>query len=311
MSARSTSPRAASSLASANRSNGKRDPNADYRLPPVAKSIKSLLEGSVAPDREAALAAHLGECSACRALLASVAAGDRPSQSWVETFRQPRTPLGPVMQEMLNSIGASRWETASPRKNLPENQVDGLIGAGKVEVANDFETGLKLRRRPGASLPFLEPPDGPDCIGRLGPYRVLKLLGRGGMGVVFQARDPVLDRLVAIKALTPQLCGNPTAHRALLRERACGGSHQSPQRRHDLCRRGGGGPALVGDGICPRRIATRADCKEGPAAAAGNRADRRPGGGRACRRTPARTRSPRYQACQYPFGQTIGTGENH
>jgi hypothetical protein len=39
------------------------------------------------------------------------------------------------------------------------------------------------------SLGFLAPPQGPDELGRLGHYRVLRLLGQGGMGMVFLAED--------------------------------------------------------------------------------------------------------------------------
>ena len=65
---------------------------------------------------------------------------------------------------------------------------------------------------------LLEPPDQPGHVGKLGSYDVLRLIGRGGMGIVFLARDRALDRLVAIKLLSPGMAATGAARRRFARE---------------------------------------------------------------------------------------------
>jgi hypothetical protein len=71
---------------------------------------------------------------------------------------------------------------------------------------------------PPPDYPFLAPPQGPDELGRLGPYLVREVLGVGAMGVVFRAEDPHLRRPVALKVMKPSLAAYEEFHRRFLRE---------------------------------------------------------------------------------------------
>ena len=52
----------------------------------------------------------------------------------------------------------------------------------------------------------------------LGQYSLERELGRGGMGIVYLAREVQLDRLVAIKVLPPYLAVRPELRDRFLRE---------------------------------------------------------------------------------------------
>src|SRR5689334_20829632 len=53
---------------------------------------------------------------------------------------------------------------------------------------------------------------------RLGPYEILSLVGFGGMGEVYKARDTRLGRLVAIKTIAAAVAEDPVARARFERE---------------------------------------------------------------------------------------------
>jgi serine/threonine protein kinase len=67
-------------------------------------------------------------------------------------------------------------------------------------------------------LSFLGPPQADGELGRLGRFRVLEVLGIGGMGIVFRAGDPELPREIALKVMRPAFTSEPEAQERFLHE---------------------------------------------------------------------------------------------
>lgn len=69
---------------------------------------------------------------------------------------------------------------------------------------------------------WLHPAQQPGELGRLANFRIIRLLGQGGMGVVFEAFDEQLKRSVALKVLQPESQTEAKARERFLEEaRAC------------------------------------------------------------------------------------------
>ncbi|HEY6577542.1 MAG TPA: serine/threonine-protein kinase, partial [Mycobacterium sp.] len=63
---------------------------------------------------------------------------------------------------------------------------------------------------------------------QFGPYRLLRLIGKGGMGEVYEAEDTVKDRIVALKLLPESASHDPVFRKRLQREAHSAGRLQEP-----------------------------------------------------------------------------------
>jgi serine/threonine protein kinase len=155
---------------------------------PEVERWQILFADQATPEQWGHYERHLESCATCQ-----------------ERIDQAET-AGDLLRQQAQRLGDP---TRAPSDPMLDQVVARLCERKGQERAAPVET---------ADLYFLRPSDRPDILGRLGVYEVREVIGRGGMGIVLKAFDPTLERLVAIKVLTPLLAGSDHARRRFLRE---------------------------------------------------------------------------------------------
>ncbi|MGL4551230.1 MAG: serine/threonine-protein kinase, partial [Gemmataceae bacterium] len=120
------------------------------------------------------------------------------------SFLMPIEPNCPTPQT-LDDLMANRLPSA--RAEEVRRHIAGCAACGSRLGGGGAEEPLPF--------PFLQPPRSDGEIARLGDYRILGLLGEGGMAIVFEAEDDRLHRRVALKVLRPEKCGTEMRERFL------------------------------------------------------------------------------------------------
>ena len=154
---------------------------------PKSEWLERLINGEVTEEQEATLSLHLDSCERCQHKL------DRLTN--VASIQLKRDSTIPFDDTWKGDIDF-------------QNRLDMIREVRPSDTAGpaNFQD----------ALPWLVPMEG--GLGRIAEFELVKFIGRGGMGIVFEAFDNKLHRHVALKMMSPGLIADPNASERFLRE---------------------------------------------------------------------------------------------
>jgi serine/threonine protein kinase len=151
-------------------------------------SLQSLLAGALQDDLSSDALTHIEQCDRCRNELSRLAAAP---EDW----------------EAVQSMLSDRVH----HKELFENKAYPFATSNQDIESSSFWSETYARS-------ILDEPRHPEMLGRIGRYDIERLIGSGGMGIVFKGFDTELNRPVAIKVLAPSIAYHGGARQRFSRE---------------------------------------------------------------------------------------------
>jgi formylglycine-generating enzyme required for sulfatase activity/serine/threonine protein kinase len=170
---------------------------------PDPDQLRQFLLGQSPQAELDTLERHLRQCSRCQQIVEALKTDDTLCRLVSEDLPTAGSGTG-LGKKQKKTSGLQQAPTVPLPPSRPENQPRPSASPGRPDSDSNFA--------------FLAPAQAPDELGRLGNYRVLKVIGRGGMGVVFQAEDVRLQRPVALKVILPEIAEKRSARERFLRE---------------------------------------------------------------------------------------------
>ncbi|MEO1617784.1 MAG: serine/threonine-protein kinase [Planctomycetota bacterium] len=211
---------------------------------PSQSELQALVSGTLSDRDTADTIEHLEECQNCQKEIERVAMkGSLARYAIEEVVGQGVSgppPNDSAYWKAVTNVSMEFMPTDTPSIDPAETLSPDVSNTGS-RVSPTVETSSPV------AMPFLAKSDDPAYIGRLHHFEISRVLGRGGMGIVFEAFDTHLQRTVAIKVLNPEYAKNDVARQRFCREgrAAAAISHENVVAMHQVAREDEGKVAFL------------------------------------------------------------------
>jgi formylglycine-generating enzyme required for sulfatase activity/anti-sigma factor RsiW len=195
---------------------------------PSLQDLIAFGQGKLAQADADAVARHLAACSPCRA------AAEKAADAFLGKVGEARSgssgtclPPGPKGPDGPSSTGSGSHPSAKALALFSQGKLSEaqsatvaahLAGcaACRQAVAAPSDSALLLSRSGAAGVPAQAPSapapaNLPPELAHHPKFRIVRELGRGGMGVVYEAEQTLMERKVAIKVINPTVLEHPEA----------------------------------------------------------------------------------------------------
>lgn len=161
---------------------------------PASNELEALLSGLLPAAQRRVVEGHVETCGPCQETLARLS-----DTAELDAWRRGRHGSG-------HAEGTDSEFLRELPERLPRSEPDGQAD-------------------PGIKFPEGPTPRGP--LGKVGPYHVMRAVGSGATGFVFEAHDEDEDRLVALKVLRPEFASATHGLVRFEREATVGLQHEN------------------------------------------------------------------------------------
>ncbi len=123
-----------------------------------------------------------------------------------DAFLQEACGDNAALRAEIDALLAAHNDAGSFLERTPEELEATMSHPGSAESLDAIDEGAWRK--------LLEPSENENSLGQIGGYEVQELVGRGGMGVVYRARQRKLNRIVAVKTIvTGSMAGSTEIER--------------------------------------------------------------------------------------------------